>query len=161
MQFHGGLCECCHETFGWKIRNFFIISVTTTLWTTTIFHMASLLSDQFIIIAPIFLGRCPSLSAHESESMLRTYLFCWENIRRLAAGKQLVHGNSTQYLLITAILLAQRLTSYWGNTVSLRMLINLRLAKLVCFTLLKMFIHCIASTMQLLFVSSLYKIYVS
>jgi hypothetical protein len=27
-------------------------------------------------IAPIFLGRCPSLSAHESESMLRTYLVC-------------------------------------------------------------------------------------
>jgi hypothetical protein len=27
---------------------------------------------RVIIIAPIFLGRCPSLSTHESESMLRT-----------------------------------------------------------------------------------------
>jgi hypothetical protein len=50
---------------------------------------------------------------------------CRENIRRLAAGKQLARGNSTQYILITAILLAQRLTSYWGNIVSLRMLMNL------------------------------------
>jgi hypothetical protein len=64
------------------------------------------------IIAPIFLGRCPSLSAHESESMLRTYLVCRENIRRLAAGKQLARGNSTQYLLITGIQLAEHLTSY-------------------------------------------------
>jgi hypothetical protein len=55
---------------------------------------------------------------------------CRENIRRLAAGKQLARGNSTQHLLITAILLAQRLTSYWGNIVSLRMLINLKLANL-------------------------------
>jgi hypothetical protein len=27
---------------------------------------------------PIILGRCPSLSAHESESVLRTYLVCRE-----------------------------------------------------------------------------------
>jgi hypothetical protein len=26
--------------------------------------------------APIILGRCPSLAAHESESMLQTYLVC-------------------------------------------------------------------------------------
>jgi hypothetical protein len=28
--------------------------------------------------APIMLGRCPPLSEHESESMLRTYLVCRE-----------------------------------------------------------------------------------
>jgi hypothetical protein len=28
--------------------------------------------------APITVGRCPSLAAHESESMLRTYLVCRE-----------------------------------------------------------------------------------
>jgi hypothetical protein len=55
---------------------------------------------------------------------------CRENIRRLAAGKLLARGNNTQYLLTTAILLAERLTSYWGNIVSLRMHINLRLANL-------------------------------
>jgi hypothetical protein len=32
--------------------------------------------------APIILGRCPSLSAHESESMLRTYLVCREKQER-------------------------------------------------------------------------------
>jgi hypothetical protein len=34
---------------------------------------------------PILFGQCPSLSAHESESMLRTYFVCRDNIRRLAA----------------------------------------------------------------------------
>jgi hypothetical protein len=34
---------------------------------------------------PINLGRCPSLPPDESESMLRTYLICRENIHRLAA----------------------------------------------------------------------------
>jgi hypothetical protein len=52
---------------------------------------------------------------------------CRGNIRRLAAGKQLARA---QYLPITAILLAQRLTSDWGNIVSLRMIINPRLANL-------------------------------
>jgi hypothetical protein len=32
--------------------------------------------------APIIVGRCPSLSAHESESMLRTYLVCREKQER-------------------------------------------------------------------------------
>jgi hypothetical protein len=31
-----------------------------------------------VTLAPIIPGRCPSLSAHESESMLRTYLVCRE-----------------------------------------------------------------------------------
>jgi hypothetical protein len=31
---------------------------------------------------PIILGLCPSLSAHESESMLRTYLVCREKQER-------------------------------------------------------------------------------
>jgi hypothetical protein len=62
--------------------------------------------------------------------MLRTFLFCRENIRRLVAGKHLVRGNSTQHLLITAIQLAKRLTSYWGNIVSPRMIISLMLANL-------------------------------
>jgi hypothetical protein len=32
--------------------------------------------------APIIFGRCPSLSAHERESMLRTYLACREKLER-------------------------------------------------------------------------------
>jgi hypothetical protein len=32
--------------------------------------------------APIILCRCPSLSAHESESMLQTYLVCREKQKR-------------------------------------------------------------------------------
>jgi hypothetical protein len=31
-----------------------------------------------VIDEPIIFGLCPSLSAHESESMLRTYLVCRE-----------------------------------------------------------------------------------
>jgi hypothetical protein len=34
---------------------------------------------------PILFDWCPSLSAHESESVLRTYFVFRENIRRLAA----------------------------------------------------------------------------
>jgi hypothetical protein len=64
--------------------------------------------------APILPGRWPSLSAHESESMLRTYLVC--RVRQ-ANGKWEKHS-----VLITAILLPQRLSCYWGKIVSLRML---------------------------------------
>jgi hypothetical protein len=32
--------------------------------------------------APVIFGRCPSLSANESESMLRTYLVCREKQER-------------------------------------------------------------------------------
>jgi hypothetical protein len=72
--------------------------------------------------SPIILGRCPSLSAHESESMLRTY-HVW---RERETSKQ--HVGESHSVLITAILLPQRLSCYWGKTVSLRMLISLRLA---------------------------------
>jgi hypothetical protein len=54
--------------------------------------------------APIVLGRCPSPSAHESESMLRTYLVCRE---KQANGTWEAHS-----ALITAILLPQRLSWY-------------------------------------------------
>jgi hypothetical protein len=37
-------------------------------------HQKELIMQPQSIGAPIILGRCPSLSAHESESMLRTYL---------------------------------------------------------------------------------------
>jgi hypothetical protein len=45
--------------------------------------------------APIMLGRCPSLSAHESESMLRTYLVCREKQER-GREKQTARERSTQ-----------------------------------------------------------------
>jgi hypothetical protein len=35
-----------------------------------------------VISAPIILGRCPSLSEQESESMQRTYLVCREKQER-------------------------------------------------------------------------------
>jgi hypothetical protein len=38
--------------------------------------------NQTDIDAPIILGRCPSLSTHESESMLRTYLVCRKKQKR-------------------------------------------------------------------------------
>jgi hypothetical protein len=38
--------------------------------------------------APIILGRCPSLSAHKSESMLRTYLVCREKQERERARER-------------------------------------------------------------------------
>jgi hypothetical protein len=75
--------------------------------------------------APIILGRRPSLSAHESGSMLRNYLVGRERERY----RQTARGRSTQ-LLITAVLLPQRLSCYLGKIVSLRMLTNLRLADL-------------------------------
>jgi hypothetical protein len=45
--------------------------------------------------APIILCRWPSLSAHESESMLRTYLVCREKQER-ERSKQTARGRSTQ-----------------------------------------------------------------
>jgi hypothetical protein len=75
--------------------------------------------------APIILGRCPSLSAHESESMLRTYLVCRGKQERQANGTWEKHS-----LLTAAILLPQRLSCYWGKIVSLRMLTKLRLTDL-------------------------------
>jgi hypothetical protein len=52
--------------------------------------MASHIERRGFIGAPIILGRRPSLSAHESESMLRTYLVCREKqereIERQASG---------------------------------------------------------------------------
>jgi hypothetical protein len=68
--------------------------------------------------APIILGWCPTLPAHESESMLRTYLVCRE---KQANGTWEKHS-----VLKTAILLPQHLSCY-GKMVSLRMLTNLRL----------------------------------
>jgi hypothetical protein len=56
--------------------------------------------------APIILGRCPSLSAHESESMLRT---------RLQRETRKRHLGETHSLLITAFLLLQRLSCYQGK----------------------------------------------
>jgi hypothetical protein len=60
--------------------------------------------------APIILGQCTSLSAHESESMLRTYLVRRETSKRLVGEAQSV--------LTTAILLPQRLSCYRGKTVT-------------------------------------------
>jgi hypothetical protein len=81
--------------------------------------------------APIFLGRCPSLSAHESESMLRTYLVCREKQERERERETSnLHVGEAHSILTAAILLPQRLSCYWGKTVSLRMLTSLRLANL-------------------------------
>jgi hypothetical protein len=45
----------------------------------------------------IILGRCPSLPAHESESMLRTYLVCREKQEReRQRDKQTARGRSTR-----------------------------------------------------------------
>jgi hypothetical protein len=47
--------------------------------------------------APIILGRCPSLSAHESESMLRTYLVRREKQEReRERDKRTARGRSIQ-----------------------------------------------------------------
>jgi hypothetical protein len=56
-------------------------------------------TNTMCIGAPIILGRCPSLSAHESESMLRTYLVCrekQERQRERERKKQTTRGSSTQ-----------------------------------------------------------------
>jgi hypothetical protein len=75
----------------------------------------------------IILGRCPWLSAHESESMLRIYLVCRDTQERATSKR---HVGNAHSVLITAILLPQRLSCYWGKIVSLRILTNLRLADL-------------------------------
>jgi hypothetical protein len=54
---------------------------TTTPWRP----MGEFMYKSTFIGAQILFGRCPSLSAHESESMLRTYVVCRQNIHRLAA----------------------------------------------------------------------------
>jgi hypothetical protein len=48
--------------------------------------------------APIILGRCPSVSAHENESMLRTYLVCRKERERERERErgQTARGNSRQ-----------------------------------------------------------------
>jgi hypothetical protein len=79
------------------------------------------------IAPPIILGRRPSPSAHESESMLRTYLvYRGKQERERETSQQLV--GVANGALVTAILVPQRLSCYWGKIVSLRMLTNLRLA---------------------------------
>jgi hypothetical protein len=81
--------------------------------------------------AQIILGRCPSLSAHDSESMLRTYLVCGDKQEReeeREASKR--HVGEAHSVLTTAILLPQRLSCYWGKIVSLRMLASIRLPNL-------------------------------
>jgi hypothetical protein len=74
--------------------------------------------NAICIGAPITLGRCPSLSEHESESMLRTHLVC--SLHRETNKR---HVGEARSVLTAAILLPQRL-SYWGKIVSLRMLTN-------------------------------------
>jgi hypothetical protein len=70
----------------------------------------------------IILGRCPSLSAHESESMLRAYLVCREREKQAnGTWKKQCTNNSDP---VTPELLPRQ------SSVSLRMLTNLRLADL-------------------------------
>jgi hypothetical protein len=52
------------------------------------------------------------------------------NLSRLQRETSKRHVGEEQSVLITAILLPQRLSCYWGKTMSLRMLTNLRLADL-------------------------------
>jgi hypothetical protein len=88
------------------------------------------ITESWSIGGPIILGRCPSLSAHESESMLRTYLACREKQEReREREKQTKCGRSTQ-CTNTSDPLLPCVSCYWGKTVSLCMLINLRLADL-------------------------------
>jgi hypothetical protein len=82
---------------------------------------------------PIISDRCPSLSAHESDSMLRTYLDSREKQERVRERERETskrHVGKAHSVLIIAILLAQRLSCYWDKIVSLPMLTNLRLADL-------------------------------
>jgi hypothetical protein len=83
--------------------------------------------------APIFFGRCPSLSAHESESMLRTYLVFREKQERERERERETtkrHAGEAHSALTTAILLPQCLSCCKGKIVLLRMLTNLKLADL-------------------------------
>jgi hypothetical protein len=82
---------------------------------------------------PIILGRCPSLSAHESEFMLRTFLVCRKKQDRKRERERETskrHVGEAHSVIITAILLSQHVSCYWGKTVSLRMLTNHRFADL-------------------------------
>jgi hypothetical protein len=74
------------------------------------------------------------MTAHESESILRTYLVCrekQEREREWETGKR--HVGAAHSVLKTSILLPKRVSCYWGKIVLLRMLTNLRLADL-CLT---------------------------
>jgi hypothetical protein len=66
-----------------------------------------------IIGAPIILGRCTSLSAHESESMLRTYLVCREKQANSTWEKQYTNSRdpiaSTSELLLVSLSMIDRL----------------------------------------------------
>jgi hypothetical protein len=83
---------------------------------------------------PIILGRRPSLSAHGSESTLRTSLVCRKKQggggERERERESKLHVGEAHCVLITAILLTQLLSCYWHKIASLRMLPNLRLADL-------------------------------
>jgi hypothetical protein len=79
--------------------------------------------------APIIFGLCPSLLAHESESMLRTYLVCREKQERERETSKR-HVGEAHSVLTTVILLSKGLNCYWGKIVSLRMFTNLRLVDL-------------------------------
>jgi hypothetical protein len=50
-----------------------------------------------VIGAPIILGLCPSLSAHESESMLLTYLVCREKQERERERERQANGTWEQH----------------------------------------------------------------
>jgi hypothetical protein len=89
--------------------------------------------------APIILVRCPSLSAHESESMLGTYLVCREKQERererergkkRGRNKQTARGRSTQCTYYQRSYYLNVWVVNWGKIMSLRMLTNLRLAGL-------------------------------
>jgi hypothetical protein len=60
--------------------------------------------------APIILGRCPSLSAHESESMLRTLSRLQRETRERERQTSKRHVGEAHSVLTTAILLPQRLS---------------------------------------------------
>jgi hypothetical protein len=68
-------------------------------------------SPKKSIGVPIIFGRCPSLSAYESESMLRTYLACREKRERERETSKR-HVGKAHSVLITANLLPQRLSCY-------------------------------------------------
>jgi hypothetical protein len=74
---------------------------------------ACFLSSLRSIGLPIILGRCPSLSAHYSESMLRIYLICkekQEREREREISKR--HVGEAHSLLTTVIILPQRQRCY-------------------------------------------------
>jgi hypothetical protein len=59
-------------------RNAAGMLMSVSEWEAMIIRSGDIAPTGVSIGSPIFLGRCPSLSAHESESMLRTYLVCRE-----------------------------------------------------------------------------------